>query len=70
MSTTRGERLIRRDSTMNKLECKIKLKHQIEIGHRLEQVGLYTAATESRNKALVLLRSYRRHFREKSTNLH
>jgi hypothetical protein len=55
---------------MTKSECKMKLKRQIEIGHRLEQVGLYTAAMESRNKALVLLHSYRRHFREKSTSLH
>ena len=49
---------------MTKEECKRKLKHQLEIGHRLQQVGLVAAATESRKKALVLLQSYKRHFQE------
>jgi len=47
---------------MTKVECKTKLKHQIEIGRRLEKVGLYGAATESRNKAQILLLIYKRHF--------
>jgi hypothetical protein len=55
---------------MNKTECRTRLKHQLVIGHRLQQVGLFTAATESRKKALALLQIYKRHFREQSHNLH
>ena len=50
---------------MNKSECRTKLKHQLEIEHRLQQVGLFTAAIESHQKALVLLQIYKRHFLEK-----
>ena len=50
---------------MNKSECRMKLKHQLEIEHRLQQVGLFTAAIESHKKALVLLQIYKRHFLEK-----
>lgn len=45
---------------MTTAECKTKLKHQIAIGRRLRKVGLYEAATESRNKALILLQTYKR----------
>jgi hypothetical protein len=48
---------------MTKAECKMKLKHQLEIGRRLQEVGLYTAAVKSRNQAQVLLQAYKRHFR-------
>jgi hypothetical protein len=48
---------------MNKTECKTRLKHQLEIERRLQQVGLFTAAIESHKKAIVLLQIYRRHFR-------
>jgi hypothetical protein len=51
-------------------ECKIKLKHQLEIGRRLQQLGLYAAATESRNRARVLLQIYKRHFRKQVVNRH
>jgi hypothetical protein len=49
---------------MTRDECKLKLLHQLEIGRRLEKAGLYTAAIESRHRAQVLLRAYKRHFRE------
>jgi hypothetical protein len=55
---------------MSKTECKIKLKHQLEIGRRLQQLGLFAAATESRTKAYVLLQIYNRHFREQVVNQH
>jgi len=55
---------------MSKSECKMKLKHQLEIGRRLQQLGLYAAATESRTKAHVLLHIYKRHFREEVVNPH
>jgi hypothetical protein len=55
---------------MTKAECKMKLIHQLEIGRRLEEVGLYTAAIESRNKAQILLQAYKRHFREESIKHH
>jgi hypothetical protein len=47
---------------MTKVECKLKLKHQLEVARRLQEVGLYEAATESRNKAQILLQTYKRHF--------
>jgi hypothetical protein len=47
---------------MSKVECKMKLKHQLEIGRKLQNVGLYEAAAESRNKAEILLQTYKRHF--------
>ena len=47
---------------MTRVECKLKLKKQIEIGRRLERAGLYEAATESRYKAQILLLTYKRHF--------
>jgi hypothetical protein len=59
-----------RKDTMSKTECKMKLKHQLEIGRRLQQLGLYAAATESRTKAQILLQIYKRHFREEPVNLH
>jgi len=46
---------------MTKVECKSKLKHQLEIGRRLKNAGLYEAATESRNKAQIFLQAYKRH---------
>ena len=49
---------------MSKTACRKKLKHQIEIWHRLQQLGLFAAATESRKKARVLLLIYKRHYRE------
>lgn len=55
---------------MLKAECKTKLKHQLDIGRRLQQLGLFAAAAESRNKALVLLHSYKRHFRNEMVNPH
>ena len=55
---------------MSKTECKIKLKHQLEIGRRLQQVGLFAAATESRTKAHILLQIYKRHFRGQVVNQH
>jgi hypothetical protein len=51
---------------MTKEECKTKVKHQLKIRRRLQEVGLYTAATESRNKAQILLQAYKRHFLEGS----
>ena len=55
---------------MTKTECKIKLKHQLKIGRRLHQVGLFAAATESRIKALNLLQIYKHHFRRQVVNHH
>jgi hypothetical protein len=55
---------------MLKAECKMKLKHQFEIGRRLQQQGLFAAATESRTKAYILLQIYKRHFREQAVNQH
>jgi hypothetical protein len=46
----------------------MKLKHQLEIGRRLQHVGLFAAAAESRTKARVLLQIYKRHFREQVVN--
>jgi hypothetical protein len=48
----------------------MKLKHQLEIGRRLQQLGLFAAATESRTKAQILLHIYKRHFREQVVNQH
>ena len=46
---------------MTKVECKSKLKRQLVIGRQLKKTGLYEAATESRNKAQILLLAYKRH---------
>jgi len=51
---------------MTKAECKIRLKHQLEIGRRLQKVGLYAAALEARSKAQILLLTYKRHFLEET----
>jgi hypothetical protein len=48
---------------MTKRECMLKLKQQLELGRRLKEAGLFTAAVESRNRAQVLLQAYKRHFR-------
>ena len=58
----------RRKDPMLKAECKMKLKHQLEIGRRLQQLGLFAAATESRTKSHILLQIYKRHFREQPIN--
>ena len=55
---------------MTKEECKTKLKHQLRIGRRLQEVGMYTAAVASRSKAQILLHAYKRHFREESVMHH
>ena len=55
---------------MSKTECKMKLKHQLGIGRRLQQVGLFAAAAESRTKAHILLQIYKRHFRGQVVNQH
>jgi hypothetical protein len=55
---------------MTKAECKMRLKHQLDIGHRLQKVGLYAAAVEARNKAQILLQTYKRHFLEESGKHH
>jgi len=47
---------------MTKTECKVKLKHQLEIGHRLQELGMLAAAAESRTKSRILLQIYKRHF--------
>jgi len=60
----------RREDAMSKTECKMKLKHQLEIGRRLQQLGLFAAATESRTKAHILLQIYKRHFLEEVANPH
>jgi hypothetical protein len=54
--------LLEEAESMSKAECKMKLKHQLEIGRKLQNVGLYEAAAESRNKAEILLQTYKRHF--------
>jgi hypothetical protein len=51
---------------MTKEECKTELKHQLKMGRRLQEAGLYLAATVSRNKAQILLHAYKRHFMEES----
>jgi hypothetical protein len=51
---------------MTKSECKTQIKQQLCISRKLKQVGLYTAATESRHKAQILLHAYKRHFLEES----
>ena len=53
---------------MTKAECKMKLKHQLEIGRRLQEAGLFAAAAESRNKAQVLLQVYKHHSGEQMVN--
>jgi hypothetical protein len=55
---------------MTKEECKAKLKHQLKIGRRLQEAGMYTAATASRTKAQILLHAYKRHFLEGSVKHH
>ena len=60
----------KRKHAMTKEECKMKLKHELEISRRLQEVGLYRAATESRNKAQILLQAYKRHFLEESVIHH
>jgi hypothetical protein len=55
---------------MTKAECKMRLKHQLDIGRRLKKVGLYAAAVEARNKAQILLQTYKRHFLEESGKHH
>lgn len=49
---------------MTKTECMLKLKQQLELGRRLKEAGLFAAATESRNRAQILLQAYKRHFRD------
>ncbi len=46
---------------MTKVECKRRLKHQLEIGRRLRKAGLYVAAADSRNRAQILLLAYKHH---------
>jgi len=55
---------------MTKEECKKKLKRQLKMGHRLQEVGMHAAATASRIKAQILLQSYKRHFMEESDTHH
>jgi hypothetical protein len=55
---------------MTKEECRTELKHQLKMGRRLREVGLYTAAFASRNKAQILLQSYKRHLLEESGKQH
>jgi hypothetical protein len=55
---------------MTRTECRTKLKHQLFIGRRLQQAGLFTAAAESRRKALVLLQIYKRHYRIEWLTMH
>ncbi|MEN8132859.1 MAG: hypothetical protein ABFS45_22305 [Pseudomonadota bacterium] len=55
---------------MSKTDCKMRLKHQLEIGRRLQQLGMFAAAAESRTYAHVLLQSYKRHLREQVANQH
>lgn len=45
---------------MTKEECMTELRHQLKIVHRLQDVGLDAAAIASRNKAWILLHSYKR----------
>lgn len=51
---------------MTKEDCKKKVKHQLKICRRLEEVGMHTAAAASRNKARILLYAYKRHLQEES----
>jgi hypothetical protein len=62
--------IYKREDAMTKAECKMKLKHQLELGRRLQKVGLHTAAAESRNKAHLLLQFYKRHFLEEPAKHH
>jgi len=55
---------------MTKEECRTELRHQLRIVHRLQEVGLDAAAFASRNKAWILLHSYKRHLREESVVHH
>ena len=55
---------------MSKAECKRKLKYQLETGRRLQQLGLFAAAAESRSKAYLLLQLYKCHFRDQVVNPH
>jgi hypothetical protein len=55
---------------MLKTECKMKLKRQLKIGRRLQQVGMFAAANESRTKAYILLNIYKHHLRDKVVNPH
>lgn len=55
---------------MSKTDCKMKLKHQLEIARQLQQRGMFAAATESRTYAYTLLHIYKRHFREQVVNQH
>ena len=55
---------------MTKDECKKKLKQQLKMGRRLHEVGMYTAATASRNKAQILLHAYKRQYLEESIKHH
>jgi hypothetical protein len=47
---------------MSKVECKMKLKHQLDISRRLERAGLYAAAIEYRNRAWILLKTYKHNY--------
>jgi hypothetical protein len=55
---------------MSKTDCKMNLKHQLEIGRQLQQLGLFAAAAESRTNACALLQIYKRHFQERLVNQH
>jgi hypothetical protein len=55
---------------MTKEECKTELKHHLKMVRRLQEAGLYTAATASRNKAQILLHAYKRHYQEGSVMHH
>ena len=60
----------KRVDVMTKAECKLKLKLQLELGRRLQKVGLHSAAAESRNKAHLLLQIYKRHFPDDPAEQH
>jgi len=55
---------------MSKAECKMKLKYQLEAGRRLQRLGLFAAAAESRSKAYLLLQLYKRNFHDQVVNQH
>jgi len=55
---------------MTKEECKTELKHQLKMARRLQEAGLYTASIASRNKARILLYSFKRHLMEESVQHH
>ena len=59
-----------RQNAMTRREYRIKLKHLLNIGHRLDEAGLYRAAIESRHKAQILLQAYKRNFLVKSVKPH